>query len=322
VDINLDDSGSDPGVHQSSTPIALLSGGVGGARLARGLAPLLGDDLTVIVNVGDDEEVYGVHVSADLDTVLYTLAGREGPHGWGLAGDTFTVIDTLGSLGADTAFRLGDRDLAHCLHRTERLRRGDPLSSITADVARALGVTARLVPATDERLRTIIETDDGERLAFQEYFVTRRHRDAVDGLHFDGAPDTRPAPGVLDAIDAAVAVVIAPSNPPLSIWPILAVPGIRGALERADRVIAVSPLFGGKALKGPAEAVMRTLGLAPGNAGVLAAYDGIITDLVIDRQDAEDADHLEGDVRIHVEDTRIGEPAAAIRFAEHLLRIP
>lgn len=276
----------------------------------------------MIVNVGDDEEVYGVHVSADLDTVLYTLAGRAGPQGWGVAEDTFTVVETLGSLGVETGFRLGDRDLAHCLHRTERLRRGEPLSSITADVARAMGVTSRLVPATDDRLRTVIETDDGERLAFQEYFVTRRHRDAVDALHFDGAPEARPAPGVLDAVTEAIAVVIAPSNPPLSIWPILAVPGVRDALEKADRVVAVSPLFGGKALKGPAEAVMRTLGLPPGNAGVLAAYDGIITDLVVDRQDAADARHLEGDVRIHVADTRIAAPDAAVRFAEHLLRLP
>jgi LPPG:FO 2-phospho-L-lactate transferase len=294
---------------------------VGGARLARGLAPLLGDDLTVIINVGDDDEVYGVHVSADLDTVVYTLAGREGPHGWGVAGDTFTVVDTLGSFGLDTSFRLGDRDLALCLHRTARMRRGDPLSSITADLAAAMGVAARVLPATDDRLRTVIETG-GERLAFQEYFVTRRHRDRVDGLDFDGAADAKPAPGVVESIAAAAAVVIAPSNPPLSIWPILAVEEIRAAVERSDRVIAVSPLFGGKALKGPAEAVMDSLGLPPGNAGILKAYEGLITDLVVDSQDAADAERLAGDVAIHVADTRIADLDAAVGFAEHLVGLP
>ena len=187
MDINLDDSVAESGIGQSFAPIALLSGGVGGARLARGLAPILGDRLTVIVNVGDDEEVYGVHVSADLDTVLYTLAGTEGPHGWGVGGDTFTVMDRLAELGVETSFRLGDRDLGLCLQRTNRLRQGDRLSQITADLAASHGITAQITPATDDRLRTVVETSDGERLAFQDYFVRRRHRDTVDALHFEGA---------------------------------------------------------------------------------------------------------------------------------------
>ena len=320
MDINLDDSGSESGVRQSSTPIALLSGGVGGARLARGLAPLLGRDLTVIVNVGDDDEVYGVHVSADLDTVLYTLAGREGPHGWGVADDTFTVVDTLASFGVETAFRLGDRDFALCLERTNAMRGGESLSAITARFARTMDVSAHILPATDDRLRTVIETGD-RRIPFQDYFVRRGHRDHVDALHFLGSDDAEPAPGVVAAVDAATAVVIAPSNPPLSIWPILAVKAVRAAVERASRVIAVSPLFGGKALKGPAAAVMESLGLPPGNAGVLEAYDGLITDLVVDTQDAADADRLGGDVRVHVTDTMITDRDAAVRFAGHLLEL-
>ena len=322
MDINLDDSGAIADVGQSFAPIALLSGGVGGARFARGLAPLLKDQLTVVVNVGDDEEVYGVHVSADLDTVLYTLAGIEGPHGWGVAGDTFAVMDRLGEFGIDTAFRLGDRDLALCLDRTRRLRSGEPLSSITARLAAAHGLECRILPATDDRLRTIIETSDGRRLPFQEYFVRRRHKDPVDALHFDGSATAAPAPGVVEALDDAVTILIAPSNPPLSVWPMLTIGPIRAALERADRVIAVSPLFGGKALKGPADRVMHSLGLPPGNAGVLAAYDGIITDLIVDDGDADDEERLEGEVRIHVADTRIPDREAALRFADYVLRLP
>jgi LPPG:FO 2-phospho-L-lactate transferase len=299
----------------------LLSGGVGGARLARGLAPILGTDLTVIVNVGDDDEVYGVHVSADLDTVLYTLAGREGPHGWGLADDTFHVVDRLGELGVENSFRLGDRDLALCLHRTRRLEDGEALSSITAHLASAHGVASTLVPATDDRLRTVIETRDGRRLAFQDYFVRRRHTDRVGAIHFDGSDAAVPAPGVVEAITEAATVVVAPSNPPLSVWPILAVPGVRQAIAASARVVAVSPLFGGKALKGPAATVMQDLGLPPGNAGVLEAYGGLLTDLVVDIGDASDVENLGGDVRIHALDTKIAEPAAAIAFAESLLRL-
>ncbi len=317
MDINLDDSGAQAEIGQS--PTVLLSGGVGGARLARGLAPLLGDRLTVVVNVGDDEQVYGLHVSADLDTVLYTLADRQGPHGWGIAGDTFTVMDRLAALGMDTRFRLGDEDLTTCLYRTSRLAAGEPLSEITRDLAAAHGVLPRLLPASDDRLRTVVETADGERLAFQEYFVLRGHRDAVGGLHFEGAHTATPAPGVIEAITEAATVVIAPSNPPLSVWPILAVPGVRAALEGAERVVAVSPLFGGKALKGPADRVMADLGLPAGNAGVLAAYDGLLSELVVDVGDADDATRLSGAVAIRTMDTRIATPEAAERFARKLL---
>ncbi|MBM3694322.1 MAG: 2-phospho-L-lactate transferase [Actinobacteria bacterium] len=309
---------------QSSSPVVLLSGGVGGARLARGLvAAMPPDDLTVVVNVGDDEVVYGLDVSPDLDTVAYTLAGREGPQGWGLAGDTFAVMGHLAALGVDASFRVGDADLATNLARTAARRSGEALSAVTARLAASYGVACRLLPATDDLLRTRLCTPAGEWLSFQEYFVRRGHRDEVAALAYEGAASSRPAPGVLEAIAATSLVIVAPSNPPLSIGPILAVPGIREAVEDARRVVAVSPLFGGRALKGPADRVMASLGLPPGNAGVLAAYDGLLTDLVVDEGDAADRESLDaGGVRLHAADTRIAQPEAAARFARWLLGLP
>ena len=299
--------------------VTLLSGGVGGARMARGLAAVPGlHDRTIVVNVGDDEEIYGVHVSPDLDTVMYTLAGIEGPHGWGIAGDTFEVIDRMAALGVDATFRLGDRDRATCLLRTEALADGTPLSAVTARLATAYGLGPRLLPATDDRLRTTIDTITGERLSFQEYFVLRGHRDEVAAVHFEGAPAARPAPGVIEAMSGADLVVVAPSNPPLSIWPILAIPGVRDTLTEA-RVAAVSPLFGGRALKGPADRVMAALGLPPGNAGVLAAYGGLLDLLVVDEGDAADTALATGDTRVVAADTRIADPEAAARFAAWLI---
>jgi len=306
---------------QSSGPIVLLSGGVGGARMARGLAAVLPPAaLTVVVNVGDDDEIYGLHVSPDLDTVAYTLAGREGPPGWGVAGDTFAVMGHLGALGVDTNFRVGDADLAVNLARTAALRCGESLSAVTVRLAAALGLACRLLPATDDCLRTRVHTAAGEWLSFQDYFVLRGHRDEVAEVRYEGAGAARPAPGVLEAIAAASLVVVAPSNPPLSIWPILAVPGIRDAMAAAPRVIAVSPLFGGRALKGPADRVMAALGLPAGNSGVLAAYDGLLTDLVVDQGDAADVATLAGTaVRLHAADTRIAARDDAARLARYLL---
>lgn len=303
------------------TPTTLLSGGVGGARMARGLAGVLDpDDLTVVVNVGDDDTIYGVHISADLDTVTYTLAGVEGPDGWGLADDTFGVMKALDALGVDTTFRLGDRDLATCLTRTMALAAGEPLSAVTADIAAALGVEQAILPASDDRLRTRVRTPEDEWLDFQDYFVLRGHRDEVTEVAFDGAADAKPAPGVLEAIAGAGLLVIAPSNPPLSIWPILAVSGVREAVAAADRVMAVSPLFGGKALKGPADRVMASLGLPSGNAGVAAAYEGLLTDLVLDEGDAAEAAQIVGP-EVHALDTHIAEPQAAARFATKILSL-
>ncbi len=309
---------------QSSPPVVLLSGGVGGARLARGLAAVLPPSaLTVVVNVGDDDEIYGLHISPDLDTVAYTLAGCPGPQGWGRAGDTFRVMEHLAELGVDTRFRVGDADLATHLWRTAALRSGETLTAATRRLAAALGVQCRLLPATDDPLRTRVRLASGGWLAFQEYFVLRGYADEVAEVVFRGAGAARPAPGVLEAISAASLVVIAPSNPPLSIWPILAVPGLREAVAAAPRVIAVSPLFGGKALKGPADRVMANLGLPPGNAGVLAAYKGLLGRLVVDAGDARDLDALGGGpVRLHAADTRITEPAAAARLARELMELP
>jgi len=309
---------------QSFGPVVLLSGGVGGARMGRGLAAVVPPaSLTIVVNVGDDEEIYGVHVAPDLDTVAYTLAGREGPQGWGVAGDTFVVMGHLDALGVDTRFRLGDADLALSLMRTAALGSGEVLSALTGRVAAALGVPCRLLPATDDRLRTRVRTQGGEWLSFQDYFVLRGHGDEVTEVRYDGATGARPAPGVLAALRDAALVVIAPSNPPLSIWPILAVPGIREALAAVPRVVAVSPLFGGKALKGPADRVMAALGLPPGNAGVLAAYEDLLTALIVDQGDRADLAALgDGAVRLHAADTRIADPAAAARFARRLLELP
>jgi LPPG:FO 2-phospho-L-lactate transferase len=300
--------------------VVLLSGGVGGARLARGLAALDDVDLTIVVNVGDDETVYGLHVSPDLDTVAYTVAGVEGPEGWGLTADTFTVMKRLALFGTDTRFRIGDRDLATNLYRTQELLAGIPLSDITARIATALGAPGTILPATEHTLRTMVRTAAGEWLSFQEYFVLRAFEDDVVDLRFAGAATATPAPGVLTAIETAEAVIIGPSNPPLSIWPILAVKDLSSAIEAAGRVIAVSPLFGGRALKGPTDRVMASLGLPGGNAGIIAAYDGLIHDLVIDTGDAHERAHLgELGVKIHIADTRIADPTAAWTFADWLV---
>ncbi|HKZ28999.1 MAG TPA: 2-phospho-L-lactate transferase [Acidimicrobiia bacterium] len=300
--------------------VVLLSGGVGGARMARGLAALDDIDLTVVVNVGDDEVVYGLHVSPDLDTVVYTLAGVEGPEGWGLTADTFTVMKRLSLFGTDTRFRIGDRDLATHLFRTQELLAGATLSDVTARTAAALGVPGTILPATEDTLRTMIKTAGGEWLSFQEYFVMRRHEDEVADLRFEGAATAAPAPAVVAAIEAAEAVIIGPSNPPLSIWPILAIRDIASAIEAADRVMAVSPLIGGRALKGPADRVMASLGLPGGNAGVVAAYGALLNDLVIHTGDANERAELgKLGVKIHVGDTRIADPTAAWSFAEWLV---
>jgi LPPG:FO 2-phospho-L-lactate transferase len=301
--------------------VVLLAGGVGGARAARGFAAVLApDDFTVVGNVGDDDRMYGVHVSPDLDTIVYTLAGLEGPEGWGRADDTFEVMAGLEQINVDTTFRLGDKDLAVCLARTGALADGEPLSLITDRIGTLLGVHHRVLPATDDRLRTRIRATTGEWMSFQEYFVLRGQRDEVAEVIFDGADNAHPAPNVLDAISGADLVVVAPSNPILSVWPILAVGEIAEAVGEARRVVAVSPLFGGKALKGPADRVMASLGLQPGTAGILETYRGLLTDLVVDIGDAEDAG-LSEDVRIHALDTRIAESEAAARFASEVLAL-
>jgi LPPG:FO 2-phospho-L-lactate transferase len=297
--------------------IVQLSGGVGGARLARGFTALPGVELAVVVNVGDDANNHGLHISPDIDTVVYTLAGIEGPHGWGRAGDTFALNDELARFGVDNTFQLGDRDLALKLYRTDRMRSGDALSAVTRAIARSFGLEAEILPVTDDPLRTSVRIDDGW-VSFQEYFVGRGHRDEVLELRFEGSDEARPAAGVVESIDASDRVVIGPSNPPLSIWPVLAVEAVRDAVKRHPNVAAVSPLIGGKTVKGPADRVMASLGLPPGNAGVAAAYEGLIDRLVIDTTDGDDAGSITG-IEVTVTNTLIADTEAASRLAAELL---
>jgi LPPG:FO 2-phospho-L-lactate transferase len=300
-----------------SQKIVELSGGVGGARMARGLAALDDVILTVVVNVGDDASNHGLAISPDLDTVVYTLAGLEGPQGWGRLGDTFALNDELARFGIDNTFKLGDRDLALKLYRTQAIAAGATLSAVTQTIARSFDIQAEIVPATDDPLRTMVHIEDGW-VTFQEYFVARQHRDDVLELRFDGAESAKPAPGVVDAIADADLVVIAPSNPPLSIWPILAIDEIGEAVQQHPAVTAVSPLIGGTALKGPADRVMSALGLSSGNRGVAEAYEGLIDRLVIDASDEDDVAAIEN-IEIMVTDTLIKDPAAAARLAVELV---
>jgi LPPG:FO 2-phospho-L-lactate transferase len=275
-------------------------------------------DLTLIVNVGDDEMIHGLRVSPDLDTVVYTLAGVEGPEGWGRRGDTFTANDELGRLGLDNRFRLGDLDLALNVYRSARLAAGDTLSQVTDAVRRRFELVPLVLPATDDVIRTEVKSASGDWLSFQEYFVHRQHRDEVVEIRFLGGAESRPAPGAVDHIEDADVVLIAPSNPPLSIWPILAVPGIREAVADHPRVTAISPLFGGRALKGPAHRILASLGLPAGNQGVAKAYAGVADNLVIDTGDAGDAALIQG-LGVLVEDTLIKDSAASARLARAIL---
>jgi LPPG:FO 2-phospho-L-lactate transferase len=302
--------------------IAVLAGGVGGARFVQALTEVVPpSDVTVIANVGDDLEVHGLHVSPDLDTLLYTLAGLgDEERGWGRADETWNARETIERLGGETWFQLGDRDLGLHLVRTEALRRGEPLSAVTERIARAVGLELALLPATDDRLRTRIRTPSGE-FEFQEWFVARGHTDRVDEVVYDGAADASPAPGVLEALEGAELIAIAPSNPFVSIGPILAVDEIRAAVERRrERVVAVSPLIGGRAVKGPAEAMFQSLAGGTGAAQVTDCYKGLIGALVIDEADADDAAAVaERGVRPLVTRTLMSEPEARQALVETVL---
>jgi LPPG:FO 2-phospho-L-lactate transferase len=295
--------------------VALLSGGVGGARFARGLLDVAGgSNLTIVGNVGDDVEVLGMSVSPDLDSILYALAGlNDEERGWGRAGETWEALGAVSALGGEDWFRLGDRDLGLHLVRTQALRAGEPLSAVTARLARALGVEAAILPATDDRLRTWIDTPAGS-FPFQEWFVARGHRDEVDAVRFEGAAEA--APGVLDALAGAEAIVIAPSNPYVSIWPILAVPAIREALAtRRVPAVAVSPLVGGRAVKGPADRMLARMAGGTTPAHVAGCYEGLIDALVVDESDPTGALA----VRAVVTQTLMTDLDASRRLAETVL---
>lgn len=266
----------------------LLAGGTGGAKLAHGLQQVLPPgDLTVIVNVGDDTERHGLLVCPDLDTILYTLAGlADAEQGWGVAGDTHTAMGMLERYGEETWFRIGDADLATHLHRSELLREGAGLTRAITAMAEALRVPSRILPATDDRLRTVIETDAGT-IDFQTYFVHNRQAAAVRGLHFEGADVARPSPAALAALADAELMVIGPSNPLVSIGPILAIPGYREALGQATVPrIGVSGIVAGRAIRGPADRMLATLGHEATARGVAELYRGLLDAFVIDEADA------------------------------------
>jgi LPPG:FO 2-phospho-L-lactate transferase len=267
--------------------IVVFTGGTGGAKLVQGLQQVIApEDLTVIVNTGDDIEWWGLHVSPDIDSVLYGLSDLlSKERGWGVDGDSFRCLERMKQLGQPSWFSLGDLDLATHLTRSAMLRAGKSLSRTTAELASKMGIRTRVLPMSDDRVSTLLDTAKGT-LTFQEYFVRERHQVVVQRVRFEGAHRAHPAPGVIESIEAAEAIVFAPSNPVTSIGPILAVPGIRDALRRAKApVAAVSPIVGGEAVSGPASALMKMMGWESGIAGVAKAYEDFLNVLVADRAD-------------------------------------
>jgi LPPG:FO 2-phospho-L-lactate transferase len=286
--------------------------------------------ITAIVNVGDDTVLHGLYISPDLDTITYTLAGMDNREtGWGVVGETWTVMDELTRLGGESWFRLGDRDLATHLFRTERLRAGDSLTEVTASIAARRQIAVRLLPVTDDRVRTMLtlanQTDlgpPGTEVAFQDYFVRLHHGVAVDAVRFDGADEARPTPGVLDALKVADKIVVCPSNPIVSIGPLLAVPGILAALSaRRDDIIAVSPIVAGSALKGPADRLMAELGTEPSVAGVARLYAPWAGTLVVDEADGSHARAVEAEgMRCVVTATVMDSPKRAAALARVVIQ--
>jgi LPPG:FO 2-phospho-L-lactate transferase len=308
--------------------ITVLAGGVGAARFLVGLTRTVDpESVTAVVNTADDTRLHGLALSPDLDTVTYTLAGAVDPErGWGLAGETWAAMEALdrygaarpaGSSAGQTWFRLGDRDLATHLYRTARLAEGAPLSAVVAEVATAWGVRIRVLPVTDDPLATMVTVADEGEITFQDYFVRRRHDVAITALRFAGAATARPAPGVLAAVDDADTVVIAPSNPLVSIGPILAVDAVRTAVAaRRDDVVAVSPIVGGVAVRGPADRMLRELGHEATVVGVARLYAGVAATLVIDVADAALAPAVEAArLRCVVTDTVMRAPDIAAALA-------
>lgn len=270
--------------------IVALAGGVGAARFLAGLTSAVDPArVTVIVNTGDDRVFYGVHVSPDLDIVTYTLAGEiDRERGFGLAGDRFTLVERLAALGHETWFRLGDRDYAHCLHRTLRMQAGASLAEVADELRRDLGVRTRILPMSDDPCPTIVELGGGRRVHFEEYLVRDGAPADVEGVDLSAASAAAPSAGVLDAIRAADLIAVCPSNPVVSIGPILALPEIRAAIEATDApVVAVSPIVGGAPIKGPADSLLRGIGVAVSARGVAAHYRDWIDAIVIDDRDAE-----------------------------------
>jgi LPPG:FO 2-phospho-L-lactate transferase len=303
--------------------VVALSGGVGGAKLAHGLYQALEPaELTLVVNTGDDFDHYGLRICPDLDTALYTLAGLANEAtGWGVAGETWATLDMLRGYGVDTWFQVGDRDFAMHILRTARLREGATLTEIFSTLVSALGVRAAILPMADEPVPTRLRTSAGE-LAFQEYFVHRRHGDDVFGVRYDGAEDAHPTPRAREALAAAEAIILCPSNPFVSVGPILAVAGMRDLLRaaRAPRV-AVSPIVGGQALKGPADRMLATMGHEVSAYGVAAWYGALLDGMVIDQLDAEQAPRIESlGLRTLVTNTVMSSVEDRLRLARDVLQ--
>jgi LPPG:FO 2-phospho-L-lactate transferase len=302
--------------------IVALAGGVGGAKLADGLARVLTpEDLTIIVNTGDDFEHLGLIICPDLDTVCYTLAGLANPAtGWGQARETWGALETIGALGGPTWFRLGDHDLGVHLERSRRLRQGEPLSALTRSFCQAWGINNSVLPMTDDKVPTWVYTDEGE-LPFQEYFVHRQCHPRVTGFNFAGVEQAHPAPGVLAALQQADLIVICPSNPWVSIGPILALPGVSEAIEEGNRpVVAVSPIIGGQAVKGPAAKMYAELGIQPSALAVARHYGSLLTGFVLDDQDADQAQAVnQMGVKTLVANTLMKTPEDRTRLAQAVL---
>ena len=308
---------------RSPEPVVALAGGVGAARFLRGLVRAVpADAVTAIVNTGDDKHFYGLDVSPDLDIVSYTLAGLvDAERGWGLAGDSFAAIEALGRFGHETWFRLGDRDLATCLHRTLRLRAGAGLASATDEIRRALGVATRILPMSEDATPTIVELSGGRRLHFEEYLVRDGAPSDVEAVDLSAARRARPAPGVCEALQRARTILVCPSNPVVSIAPILAVPGVREAiLASGAPVVAVSPIVGGAPLKGPADRLLRAIGAEVSARGVARLYRDLAGGFVLDLRDEEQVADVEAlGLRARAVDTIMRDAAAAESLARAAL---
>jgi LPPG:FO 2-phospho-L-lactate transferase len=302
--------------------VCALAGGVGGAKLSAGLQDALAPgDLSVVVNTADDFDPWGLHVCPDLDTVMYTLAGVANPEtGWGLAGESFAFLEALAGYGEDAWFKLGDRDLATHVLRTQKLREGETLTGATESLARARGVPGRILPMCDEKVSTMLKTPAG-LLEFQEYFVRRRQRDEVLGVDLVGIEKARPTGAVLEAVSGADVIVFCPSNPVVSLGPILSVPGMRDALVAATAPrVAVSPIVGGKALKGPADRMLSSLGHEVSSAGVAALYEGLLDGMVVDRADEGQRGKIEElGMRVLSTDAVMHAPPDRVRLAREVL---
>ena len=299
-----------------------LAGGVGGAKLVLGLSRVLPPErLTVVVNTGDDEIFHGLHVSPDLDTVMYTLAGLSNPEtGWGLAGETFNALSMLGKYGADTWFNLGDKDLATHITRARLLREGATLSEATSGLCRKLGVEHRVVPMSDDPVRTVLDTDAGE-LAMQDYFVRQRSEPRVHAVRYAGADAAHPSPGFLDGLEQADLIVFCPSNPFLSLGPILAVPGVKDRLAAARGIrVGISPIVGGAALRGPAGKMMAELGHEVSAAAVARQYREVLDVFLVDHEDAAIAPEIESlGIRAEAASIIMQDDADKVELARHVL---